>query len=427
MCYAIPGKIIELKNNIAVLDYYGEHRNVLNQLSGAKVGDYAYAQGGILLDLVPKKQAQEILVFWKDKFLELKEIDKERSKISPIKASENILNILQKVNNSKELTNEELLTILNTKNQDELKLIYQTANNQRQRYHDNACCVHGIIEFSNYCKNDCFYCGIRKSRKINRYRISPKEIIEIAKEAVKKFGFKALVLQSGEDPYYTDEILVQIITELRKLGILIFLSIGIRKKSSYDKFYKAGARAVLLRFETSNKTLFNKLRPNTNFEERIGLIKYLKKTGWLISTGFIIGLPKETKIDLINNIKLTKELKSDMYSFGPFIPCKNTPLEKILQPNKDIILKTIALTRFIDKNSKILVTTALETVDSNAKRDGLLSGANSLMINVTPKKFKVNYEIYPRRPDKNKSIQNNINETIELLYSLGRAPTDLGI
>lgn len=429
MCYAIPGKIIRLKEkeNIAILDYYGEHRNVLNELLDVKIGDYVYAQGGIIIDKISKKEALEILNFWKQKFQELKKTDKKLSKVKDIKASDNLFEILQKVNYKKELSKEDMLFLLNLKNPNEFKLLYEFANNLRQKEHDNACCVHGIIEFSNYCKNDCYYCGIRNSRNIKRYRMSPKQIIDIVKHAVKQLGFKALVLQSGEDSWYNEEKLINIIRELKKLGILIFLSIGIKSKETYDKLYKAGARAVLLRFETSNKNIFHELRPNTDFDERINLIKYLKSKGWIIATGFLIGLPEESQNDIINNILLTKELKTDMYSFGPFIPCKNTPLQNEPLINKNIILKSIAISRLLDKKAKILVTTALESLDKNSKKQGLLAGANSLMINITPKKYRHDYYLYPGRLDKNKEITDNIEETINLLYSIGRAPTDIGV
>ncbi len=426
MCYAIPGKVVELKSNIAVLDYFGEHRNVLNEFSEVEVGDYAYAQGGVLISKVPEKEALEILKTWKDKFLELKKIDAKLSKIDENKKNENLLGILQKVNLKKELNRGELLYLLKLRNKSDLKILYQTANNIRQKEHDNACCVHGIIEFSNHCRNDCFYCGIRDSGNIDRYRMSVEEIVNAAKHAVNKLGFKAIVLQSGEDLWYDDKKLVEIIKQIRKLDILIFLSIGVRDIKTYKRCYDAGARAALLRFETSNKNIFKKLRPKTDFEERLGLIKDLKKMGYLVATGFLIGLPEETEEDILNNIILTKDLKADMYSFGPLIPAADTPLKNQKNVDKNVILKTIAISRFVDRNAKILVTTALETLDKHAKKQGLLSGANSLMVNVTPAKYKKEYVIYPR-PCKDEITTKDIKEITDFLYSIGRAPMDIGL
>ena len=306
-------------------------------------------------------------------------------------------------------------------------MITTFANNFRQKEHDNACCVHGIIEFSNHCQSDCHYCGIRKSSDIGRYRMGPDEIIESARHAVKELGFKALVLQSGEDFSYDDDLLEHIVKEIRKLGVLIFLSIGMRDKPTYERLYKAGARAVLLRFETSDPALFSRMRPGTRLEERLGLIRELGSMGYLVATGFLIGLPGETSQTIADNILLTRSLGADMYSFGPFIPAKGTPLEDYNIVDRDIALKTIAACRLADKRSKILVTSALETIDMNTKKQGLLAGANSIMVNVTPEKYRKLYTLYPNRAGSNASVEENIKETVELLYSIGRAPTDLGV
>ena len=325
MCYAIPGRIIEIKNKIAVVDYFGEHRNVLAEFVNAQIGDYVFAQGGIIVDKVPTDEAEEILKLWKDEFFALKKIDQklarpELAQPEKVNVKKNTLAILQKINFRQKLSRTDLRKLLKLKNYSELKLLYQTANNVRLRENDNACCVHGIIEFSNHCRNNCLYCGIRRARKIKRYRMSVDEIIRTAKFAVHGLGFKALVLQSGEDYWYDDKKLLAVVSAIRKLNILIFLSIGMRSKKLYQKLYTAGARAALMRFETANRVLFKKMRPLTSFGERIEMIKFLKKTGYLVATGFLIGLPDETVEDKMNNIRRAVALKPDMYSVGPFIP-----------------------------------------------------------------------------------------------------------
>ena len=427
MCYAIPGRVIELKKNMAIVDYFGEQRKILNEFSDIEKGDYVYAQGGILINKIANEKAEEILDLWKDKFFELKSIDKKLSDIKRIKAPLNLLGILQKISLKKKLTESELKSLLMLNDKEELNLLYETSNNIRQKEHDNACCIHGIIEFSNYCINNCFYCGIRKDNYKKRYRMEVNDIINTAKIAVDKHGFKALVLQSGEDGYYDEKKLVKIVKEIRKLNVLIFLSIGQREKKLYKKLFKAGARAVLLRFETSNEDIFNRLRPGTSLKERIQLIRDLKGMGYILATGFIIGLPGETNKDIINNILLAKSLKADMYSFGPLMPAKGTPLANYPKPLKDLILKIISITRFVDRKSKILITTAFETLDNDAKKEGLLAGANSLMVNITPKNYAELYSIYDNRACITEDIEKNVKDTVELLYSIGRAPTDLGI
>jgi biotin synthase len=427
MCYAIPAKLISIDDQTGIIDYFGEKRKILLDLDDLKIGDYVYAQGGILVRKIPKKDALEILHHWKDIFFELKKTDAALAKIDQSKLSPNALAVLQKINLRKSLTKKEMLALLKLRDPQELKVLYEIANNVRQREHGNASCIHGIIEFSNRCHNACYYCGIRKERDLPRYRMSIEEIIAAAKDAVDKHGFKALVLQSGEDLWYDDNKLIMIVKAIRKMGVLVFVSLGLRSRETYQKLYDAGARAALMRFETSNKDIFAKLRPGTNLDERIKLIKYLKKIGYVLATGFIIGLPEETHEDVANNILLAKYLAPDMYSFGPMLPASDTPLSATEKTPKDLVLKTIAVARFVDSSSNILVTTALETLDRNAKKEALLAGANSMMINITPAKYRRLYAIYDNKADSNKEVTQSIQETIKLLYKLGRAPTDIGI
>ena len=427
MCYAIPAKLIEINGQVGVIDYFGEQRKILLDLDDIKVGDYVYAQGGVLVRKIPEKDAKEILDYWQDIFFELKKTDEALSKIDQNSLTLNALGVLQKVNLRKSLLPEEMRSLFELQDSEELKVLYEIANNVRQKEHGNSSCVHGVIEFSNYCNGNCHYCGIRKDRELTRYRMDIDEIINAAKEAVDEYGFKALVLQSGEDYWYKDADLENLVRDVRKLGVLVFVSLGARSKETYKKLYDAGARGALIRFETSNKDLFKKIRPDTNLDERIQLIKDLKEMGYVLATGFLVGLPGETIDDLVQNILLTKYLAPDMYSFGPLIPTHDTPLVNSPKVSKDLVLKAIAISRFVDSNSNILVTTALETLDESARKEALLAGANSLMLNLTPDKYKELYSIYDSKADATKDTEQNIQETIELLYELGRAPTDLGV
>jgi biotin synthase len=436
MCYAIPAKIISFNRdqdrgrNTAVVDYFGEQRNIIfDDTDDIAIGDYVYAQGGILVRKIPQDEAEEILKSWRSVFFELKKTDEALSQINTDELPPNVLGILQKINLRKSLKKEEMITLFDgITAPNELKVLYEVANNIRQREHGNACCVHGIIEFSNYCHHNCHYCGIRCAREsLPRYRMEIDEILAIAKDAVDKHGFKALVLQSGEDLWYDETKLTTIVKEVKRMGTLVFVSLGERDKQLYEALYKAGARAALMRFETANAENFARLRPGTTLENRIDLIKHLKDIGYVLATGFMIGLPGETSTDIVNSISLTRYLAPDMYSFGPLVPTRDTPLANSLLPTKEEVLKTIAISRFVDSNSNILVTTSLETIDETAKREALLAGANSMMINITPENYKKMYAIYDNRAGITQSIDSSIQETVNLLYSLGRAPTDIGI
>lgn len=426
MCYAIPAKIIAIQDNFCTVDYFGEQRKVLLDLEDIQIGDYIYAQGGISVRKIPKCEATKVLATWRDIFFELKKTDAILAKLDHKKLSVNALAVLQKINLRKRITKEEMLSLLELKKPDELAVLYELANNIRQKEHSNSSCIHGILEFSNYCDKNCYYCGIRCNRTINRYRMTPEEIIAAAEIAVQKYGFKALVLQSGEDHWYSTDKLMTIVKTIRSMGVLVFLSIGIRPFVTYEKLYNAGARGALLRFETSNKAIFERLKPGSNLIARIELIKYLKKIGYIIATGFMLGLPEESLVDVVNNIALTKYLAPDMYSFGPLIPTGDTPLANFKKVHKDYVLKTIAVTRLACPNANILVTTALETLDVHAKGEALMAGANSLMLNITPQKYRALYEIYAGK-NKTPKIEDGIKDTISLLYKMGRAPTDVSI
>ena len=426
MCYAIPGRLISLQGSVGTVDYYGELRKVYCDEDVA-VGDFVYAQGGIVVRRVDEDEAQRIRDTWKDRFFGLKEKDGLLANSSTEGASECLLPILQRINQSKPLSYAQLKSLLSHEDPDDLRLIYDLANNIRHKRHGNASCVHGIIEFSNHCRRNCHYCGIRIDRDIDRYRMTAEEIVELARNATERLGFKALVVQSGEDLWYEEEVLVEIVKRLKQLGILVFLSIGDRSIELYERLYEAGARAALLRFETSNADIFRRLRPGTRLNDRLSLIRSLKDIGYVIATGFLVGLPDETPDDIINNILLTKSLEPEMFSFGPLIPTERTPLASTPLSSKDMLLKIIALCRFAEPDSNILVTTAFETLDADARKTGLLSGANSLMLNITPADYKRMYNIYQGRAGVDTDIRAAIDDTVRLLLDLGRAPTDVGI
>ena len=439
MCYAIPGRVIELDGERATVDYFGERREALGNLFPVSLGEYVYAQGGVIIEKIPEAKAKEIISLWEERFFELKDIDAAGSSDTAHsgppsghadRSSELFYETLRKVESADSavgLAREELKILLRADHADHIEALSSAANSVRQRLHDNACCVHGIIEFSNHCARSCHYCGINSGAKIKRYRMGTQEIIERARHSRDELGFRAIVLQSGEDDWYTEEILTEIVEGLRELGLLIFLSIGVRPIETYRRLYAAGARAVLLRFETANKETFEALRPGTTLDERVELLRGLKRAGYQIASGFLIGLPGETDDDLIDNILLAEELGIDMYSIGPFIPAEGTPLGEASPVNYKRAIKTIALSRLVDKGSKILVTSALETLSRRGKRMGLMAGANSLMLNVTPPALKELYTLYPGRVESDRGIKGEIEETVALLSEIGRAPSDIGL
>jgi biotin synthase len=259
--------------------------------------------------------------------------------------------------------------------------------------------------------------------------MSKEEIVAAAYEATERHGFKALVLQSGEDPAYSIQDLCKIIKEIKQRSpVLIFISFGEVGVEGLQKLYAAGARGLLLRFETSNPDLYAKLHPGRNLESRIKHLEKAYQMGYLILTGGLIGLPGQSREDLLQDILLTRRLNAEMYTSGPFLPHPETPLAKIPAPLEKEVLKVLAVARIADaKDGKIVVTTGFETLHEKAREDGLMAGANSVMLNVTPDQFKKDYEIYPNRAHEKESLPEQIDTTLRILMNLGRAPTDLGV
>ena len=432
MCYAIPGKVEKIEKNTVIVDYFGEKRKAYNELAEISVGDYIYAQGGFVVNKISASEAQSILSLWKETFFQLQEVDLKLSRLHLADkfTDKKLLEILDKASQSKELSRQELLYLLELKDSRRLELLFKTANFLRRKYHKNSCCVHGIIEISNYCQRGCQYCGISyHNKELKRYRMTKDEILDAAKEAVEVYGFKSLVLQSGEDRGYSVDELADIIKEIKKkYPALIFISFGEIGINGLEKLYQAGARGLLMRFETSNPKLYQDVHPGMSLESRLEHLRKAYYLGYLILTGGLIGLPGQSKEDILNDIFLAKEMHAEMFSFGPFIPHPHTPFSGIKPAQAEEVVKVLALARIIDNtHAKILVTTALETLSRLAAKSGLLAGANSLMLNVTPLAYRPFYSIYPNRAHQSEDIASQIESTVSLLRSLGRAPTDLEV
>lgn len=304
-------------------------------------------------------------------------------------------NILNKAYETHNLDIQEIVTLLNTDDKN-VHLLYQYADKVRQEFVGDEVFLRGLIEFSSYCKNDCFYCGLRKSNKnAQRYRMSKEEIIERADLAY-TVGYKTIVLQSGDDFYYKAEDLADIIKGIKeKCDVAITLSIGEREEWEYSMLKSAGADRFLMRFETSNKALYQKLHPKMTFENRINCLKILKKLGYELGTGFLVGLPEQTIEDLANDILLVKQLDADMIGIGPFISNPDTPLKDFPNGSTELTLRCIAILRLLMPDTNIPATTALGTLDPQGRQKALRCGANIIMPNVNSNEYKEKYQLYP--------------------------------
>ena len=301
--------------------------------------------------------------------------------------------ILSKAKNTHNLSKDELIQILSDESINDF--LFKTADEVREKYVGNEVHLRGLIEFSNICKCNCKYCGLRKDNsELERYRLSIEEAYDFAKKA-KEYGYKTVVLQSGEDSYYSVERLVKLLQDIKKLDLAITLSIGERTFEEYKAFKEAGADRYLIRIETTDKKLYKKMHPNMNFENRIRCLKDLKTLGYEVGTGCLVGLPEQTIDSLANDILFFKEIDADMIGIGPFIPNQNTPLKDAKGGTFEMALKVMALTRILLPTINIPATTAMETLNPNGRLIALQSGANVVMPNVTEGDYRRKYEIYP--------------------------------
>ena len=275
--------------------------------------------------------------------------------------------------------------------------LFSLADKTREEHVGDEVHLRGLIEFSNICKRQCKYCGLRCEDKfIDRYRISKENIISYAEHAV-NMGYKTIVLQSGEDEYYNTDLMCEIIEEIKKLGVALTLSIGEKTYEEYKAFKEAGADRYLIRIETTDKTLYNQMHPNMDFYNRVRCLEDLGRLGYEVGTGCLVGLPNQTIESLADDILFFKEINADMVGIGPFIPHPHTPLKDSATGSFTLALKVMALTRILLKDINIPATTAMETLNSNGRIIALQSGANVVMPNVTTTEYRAKYEIYPNK------------------------------
>lgn len=293
------------------------------------------------------------------------------------------------------LAKEEIITLLANNDGALDDALFAAADRVRRRYVGDEVHLRGLIEFSNTCRQNCLYCGLRRdNQNVVRYRLEPDQIIDFARKA-KDYGYRTLVLQSGEDPYYTLEKMQYIIGEIKKLGVAITLSIGEKSCEEYRILKEAGADRYLLRIETTDRRLYEELDPGMSYDNRLRCLRDLKALGYEVGTGCLIGLPGQTLASLADDILFFKELDADMIGVGPFIPNPDTPLKETGGGTFALSRKVMAITRLLLPDANIPATTAMETLDENGRLIALQSGANVVMPNVTEGDYRRMYQLYP--------------------------------
>ena len=308
------------------------------------------------------------------------------------------MDIVEKLRTNKDLTDEELLHLLNTDAYDDA--LMKEADEVRRSVYKDEVFLRGLIEFTNYCRNNCYYCGIRGgNQNAERYRLTKEEILECCREGY-GLGYRTFVLQGGEDLTYSDEDICDIVKSIKEIypEAAVTLSIGEREKESYRKYKEAGADRYLLRHETATDEHYRILHPEElSLAHRKQCLYDLKDLGFQVGAGFMVGSPGQTDQCILADLRFLQELKPDMIGIGPFIPHKDTIFKDEPAGSLELTLRILSILRLMFPYVLLPSTTALGTISPNGRELGLQHGANVVMPNLSPVRFRKHYELYDNK------------------------------
>ena len=308
--------------------------------------------------------------------------------------------MIQEIKGRRDISIEQLEYLLITEDKDCLEMLREEAVQIAQKIYGNQVFIRGLIEFTNYCKNDCYYCGIRRSNHCaDRYRLTKEEILSCTDTGY-ELGFRTFVLQGGEDPYFTDARICELVSEIRQKhpDCAITLSIGEKSKESYKRYFDAGADRYLLRHETANGTHYRRLHPDElSLEHRKQCLWDLKEIGYQVGCGFMVGSPGQTTETLYEDLQFIRELMPHMVGIGPFIPQKDTPFARKPAGTMEQTLRLLSIIRLIHPHVLLPATTALGTIHPKGRELGIQSGANVVMPNLSPVDVRDKYKLYDNK------------------------------
>ncbi len=338
--------------------------------------------------------------------------------------------LIDKLESKKYLSKEEFCTLIDSRNEEISEYLFKKASDIRDRAYGKRVFVRGLIEFTNYCKNNCLYCGIRGGNaKAERYRLSKDEILECCAHGY-ELGFRTFVLQGGEDPYYTDETVVDIIRSIKKNhpDCAVTLSIGEKSRESYQKFFDAGTDRYLLRHETANHLHYSKLHPqNLLHENRIRCLYDLKDIGFQTGSGFMVGSPYQTTENLAEDMIFLHDLQPHMVGIGPFISHKDTPFANESSGTLELTLFMLGLLRLMLPHALLPSTTALGTIAPDGRERGILAGGNVVMPNLSPLSVRKKYMLYDNKISTGDEAAESLNNLKQRMKGIGyEVVTDRG-
>lgn len=311
-----------------------------------------------------------------------------------------IISLIEKLEKSRILSKEDFCEIIRGHTAEDDSFLFERATAVRKSVYGNKVYMRGLIEFTNYCKNNCYYCGIRRGAKqAERYRLTKEEIISCCEKGY-GLGFRTFVLQGGEDPFYTDDMICDIVSEIKAdyPDCAVTLSIGEKSRESYERYFAAGADRYLLRHETADNEHYRKLHPTElSPENRKRCLRDLKDIGYQTGCGFMVGSPYQTAEQLAEDLLFINELQPHMVGIGPFIPHHDTPFADKAAGTLEMTLLMLGLVRLMLPNVLLPATTALGTIDPKGREKGILAGANVVMPNLSPQSVRKKYLLYDNK------------------------------
>lgn len=330
--------------------------------------------------------------------------------------------IIDKLFCERSLTLEEYEMLVECRCDEAAEMLRNEAVRLRKEIYGNKVFIRGLIEIGNICKNDCYYCGIRRSNKnCERYRLNKEEILSCCENGY-ELGFRTFVMQGGEDNHFTDEFLCDVISEVKNRypDCAVTLSLGERSRESYQMLFDSGADRYLLRHETADSEHYSALHPkNLTLVNRFKCLDDLKEIGYQVGCGFMVGSPGQTPKTIAKDLKFIEEFRPDMCGIGPFIPHKDTPLKNEKAGTVELTCYLLSIIRIICPNILLPSTTALGTIDKQGREKGILASANVVMPNLSPVTVRNKYELYNNK-------LNTGAESAEKLYELKKIISDIG-
>ena len=321
---------------------------------------------------------------------------------NPIKThmNEEIKSTINKVKQSRNISLEQLKLLLETNDDESIRFMREEAVKVCQKTYGNQVFIRGLIEFTNFCKNDCYYCGIRRSNShADRYRLTKEQMLDCCASGY-ELGFRTFVLQGGEDGYFTDDKICDLVSVIKEKypDCAVTLSIGEKSKESYKRYFDAGADRYLLRHETADEAHYKKLHPEEmSLSHRKQCLWDLKEIGYQVGCGFMVGSPGQTVETLYEDLQFIRELQPHMVGIGPFVSQKDTPFADKASGTMEQTLKLLAIIRLIQPHVLLPATTALGTIHPKGRELGILSGANVVMPNLSPVNVREKYKLYDNK------------------------------